>query len=43
MPTFKVEMRWIGANAENLDITDEVISALDKKVSSVKMEKPQGF
>ena len=33
----------IGANAENLDITDEVISALDKKVSSVKMEKPQGF
>lgn len=28
---------------ENLDITDEVITALDKKVSSVKMEKPQGF
>lgn len=32
-----------GANVENLDITQEVISALDKKVSSVKMEKPQGF
>lgn len=32
-----------GANAESLDITNEVISALDKKVSSVKMEKPQGF
>lgn len=28
---------------ENLDITEEVITALDKKVSSVKMEKPQGF
>lgn len=32
-----------GANAENLDITDEVVSALNKKVSSVKMEKPKGF
>lgn len=32
-----------GANAENLDITDEVIRALDKKVSSVKMDKPMGF
>lgn len=32
-----------GANAESLDITNEVISALDKKVSSVKMETPQGF
>ncbi len=32
-----------GANAENLDITNEVIKALDKKVTSVKMDKPQGF
>ncbi len=32
-----------GANAQNLDITDEVVSALNKKVSSVKMEKPKGF
>lgn len=30
----------MGANVENLDITDEVIAALDKKVSKVKMEKP---
>ncbi len=36
-------MARTGADAENLDITDEVIQALDKKVSSVKMEKPQGF
>lgn len=33
----------IGQNAQNLDITDEVISALDKKVSTAKMAKPQGF
>lgn len=33
----------IGKNAANLDITDEVVSALDKKVSRVKMEKPKGF
>jgi len=32
-----------GANVQNLDITDEVIKALDKKVTSVKMDKPQGF
>ena len=32
-----------GKDAEKLDITNEVISALNKKVSSVKMEKPQGF
>lgn len=32
-----------GNNVENLDITDEVIGALNKKVSSVKMEKPRGF
>lgn len=33
----------VGANAENLDITNEVINALNKKVSSFKMEKPKGF
>lgn len=33
----------IGSNAENLDITEEVISALNKKVSNVKMDTPQGF
>ncbi|MDR1337955.1 MAG: OmpH family outer membrane protein [Rickettsiales bacterium] len=33
----------IGAAAANLDITDDVIRALDKKVSSVKMETPKGF
>lgn len=33
----------IGHNVSNLDITDEVVSALNKKVSSVKMEKPKGF
>ena len=32
-----------GANVENLDITDDVINSLNKKVSSVKMEKPKGF
>ena len=32
-----------GANVENLDITDDVINSLNKKVSSVKMEAPKGF
>ena len=32
-----------GAKIENLDITDEIVSALNKKVSSVKMAKPKGF
>lgn len=36
-------MARTGANVANLDITDEVVKALDKKVSSVKMEKPMGF
>ena len=36
-------MARTGANTENLDITNEVIQALDKKVSKVKMEKPKGF
>ncbi len=33
----------VGANTEKLDITDEVINALNKKVSAVKMETPKGF
>ena len=33
----------MGKDIANLDITNEVVSALDKKVSSVKMEKPKGF
>lgn len=32
-----------GKDVQNLDITDEVIKALNKKVSTVKMEKPKGF
>lgn len=32
-----------GANVENLDITNDVVSALDNKVSKVKMETPKGF
>lgn len=36
-------MARIGADTENLDITDEVIKALDKKVSKVKMDAPKGF
>ncbi|MDO4423457.1 MAG: OmpH family outer membrane protein [Pseudomonadota bacterium] len=36
-------MARIGADTENLDITDEVIKALDKKVSKVKMDTPKGF
>ena len=32
-----------GGNVQNLDITDDVVSALNKKVSSVKMAKPKGF
>ena len=33
----------LGQNATNLDITNEIISALDKKVSKIKMDTPQGF
>lgn len=33
----------MGANAGNLDITADVIKALDKKVSTIKMGKPKGF
>lgn len=36
-------MARTGADVANLDITDEVIKALDEKVSKVKMDKPQGF
>lgn len=36
-------MARTGANTENLDITGEVVKALDKKVSSVKMETPKSF
>ena len=32
-----------GQNVANLDITDEVVKALNKKVSSVKMATPKGF
>lgn len=32
-----------GADAANLDITDEIVKALDKKVSKVKMDTPKGF
>ena len=32
-----------GANVPGLDITAEVTSALNKKVSSIKMAKPKGF
>ncbi len=32
-----------GKNVQNLDITDEIINALDKKLSSMKMVKPKGF
>ncbi len=33
----------VGDTAQNLDITDEVVSALNKKVKTFKMDKPQGF
>lgn len=36
-------MARTGADAANLDITNEVVSALDKKISKVKMETPKGF
>ena len=36
-------MARTGADVENLDITDEVINALNKKVSSVKMATPKGM
>ena len=36
-------MARIGENVKNLDITDEVVNALNKKVSSVKMASPKGL
>ena len=36
-------MARVGENVQNLDITDEVIKALNKKVSSVKMATPKGL
>ena len=36
-------MARTGANTEYLDITYDVVKALDKKVSKVKMETPKGF
>ena len=32
-----------GKDVANLDITSDVINALDKKVSSIKMDTPKGF
>lgn len=36
-------MARLGKNIAELDITNEVVAALNKKVSSVKMDKPKGF
>ena len=36
-------MARIGENTKNLDITDDVVDALNKKVSSVKMATPKGL
>ena len=32
-----------GANVDGLDITNDVVSALNKKVSNIKMSTPKGF
>lgn len=32
-----------GANIENLDISNDVIQALNKRISTVNMDKPKGF
>ena len=36
-------MARVGNTAANLDITNEVVDALNKKVSTIKMDKPKGF
>lgn len=36
-------MARVGENVKDLDITDEVIKALNKKISTVKMATPKGF
>ncbi len=33
----------LGSNAQNLDITNDVVKSLDKKVSNIKMNTPLGF
>jgi outer membrane protein len=33
----------VGGNIKNLDITQDIITALDKRVTSAKMETPKGF
>lgn len=32
-----------GKGVENLDITNDVVTALDKRISSIRMETPKGF
>lgn len=36
-------MARVGDTTKGLDITDEVVNALNKKVSTIKMDKPKGF
>jgi len=36
-------MARIGANTKGLDITDEVVKALNKKITSIKMSTPKGL
>lgn len=36
-------MARVGKDVEGLDITDEVVKALNKKISSIKMAKPKGL
>lgn len=36
-------MARVGQSATGLDITDEVVSALDKKAPKIQMAKPKGF
>ena len=36
-------MARTNANVSNLDITEEVVKALNKKISKVKMDTPKGF
>ena len=36
-------MARVGEDAKDLDITDEIVKALDKKAPSIKMATPKGF
>jgi len=36
-------MARVGENVKGLDITDEVVKALNKKISSIKMDTPKGL